>query len=109
MPYDRQLAERLRATLADEPDITEKAMFGGLGFMASGSMAVAASSQGALMVRIDPAAGEDLIDGDHVQPMVMRGRAMAGWLLVDLAALDSDDALRTWVGRGVAYARSLAG
>jgi hypothetical protein len=36
--------------------------------------------------------------------MVMRGREMAGWLRVDPA---DDDEVRTWVERGVSYARSL--
>jgi hypothetical protein len=38
--------------------------------------------------------------------MVMRGREMRGWLRVDARADDSEW-LEQWVGRGVAYARSL--
>jgi hypothetical protein len=82
-------------------------MFGGLGFIVDGHMAVAASGQGGLMVRVDPDAGEELVDGVDVVPMEMRGRAMTGWLRVTTEAVADDDALAAWVARGVAYVRTL--
>ena len=106
MAYDETLAERIRDRLADEPGVTERRMFGGLGFMIEGHLAVAAASSGGLMVRVDPERSEELA-GDGAAPMVMRGRPMAGWLLVDRAALDDDAVLGEWVGVGTAYARSL--
>jgi len=105
--YDQALADRLRDVLAAEPGVREKPMFGGLGFLLGGHLAVAASSSGDLMVRVDPAEGGDLVDGAAVRPTEMRGRSMTGWLLVDLTAVEDDAALRAWVDRGVAYARSL--
>jgi TfoX/Sxy family transcriptional regulator of competence genes len=107
MAYDEQLADRIRQALHGEPGVTEKRMFGGLGFMVAGNMAVAASSQGGLMVRVDPDDGRSLVDGEAVRPMEMRGRTMDGWLLVDSGALADDEELRRWVDRGVAYAGSL--
>jgi TfoX/Sxy family transcriptional regulator of competence genes len=82
-------------------------MFGGLAFLVGGNMAVAASGQGGLMVRIDPAEGEQLVATTPAYPMEMRGRAMTGWLRVDLPDVAADDALATWVRRGAAYAASL--
>jgi hypothetical protein len=82
-------------------------MFGGLAFLVGGNMAVAASGQGGLLVRVDPAESDALVDGEHVAPMEMRGRAMAGWLRVDEAAVADEARLREWVERGVAYAGSL--
>lgn len=107
MAYDEQLAERIRDLLLGEPGTTERKMFGGLGFMIEGHMAVAAASSGNLMVRADPADAEAWTDGEHVNPMVMRGRETRGWLLVDAEGLDSDDVLELWVGRGVAYVQTL--
>ncbi|HJP78296.1 MAG TPA: TfoX/Sxy family protein [Pseudonocardiaceae bacterium] len=104
MAYDHELAEHIRELMAGEEGVTEQSMFGGLGFMLNGNMAVAARSGGGLLVRVDPEAGETLIDGERVRPMVMRGREMAGWLTVDP---DSDDEVAQWVARGAAYARSL--
>lgn len=107
MPYDELLAARIRDLLDVEADVTERAMFGGLGFMVEGRLAVAAGSTGALMVRGDPGSCEDWVDGDRVAPMVMRNRPMRSWLLVSTDVLASPSDLATWVGRGVSYARSL--
>jgi TfoX/Sxy family transcriptional regulator of competence genes len=107
MAYDEALADRIRALVAGEPGLTEKKMFGGLGFMVGGNMAVAASGQGGLLVRVDPDESEALVSSTSAYPMEMRGRQMAGWLRVESGDLERDDALREWVGRGVSYARSL--
>lgn len=105
--YDEVLAQRLRDLLDGEPGVTERKMFGGLGFMVDGHMAVAASSSGDLMVRADPALEAEWTDEEAVRPMEMRGRPMSGWLLVAVETVATDDALQLWVDRGVTYARSL--
>jgi TfoX/Sxy family transcriptional regulator of competence genes len=107
MAYDEGLARRIHDLLDGEPGVTAKKMFGGLGFMVDGHMAVAAGSKGSLMVRADPADGERWVDGASVVPMEMRGRPMAGWLLVDSDALADDDQLQQWVDRGVTFVRTL--
>ena len=107
MAYDERLAERIRELLAAEPDVTEQRMFGGLGFLVSGNMAVSASGQGGLMVRVDPADGERLVASTAARPMVMRGREMSGWLRLDSDEVATKRALKPWVDRGTRYARSL--
>ena len=102
MAYDEELAARIRELMAAERGVTEKKMFGGLSFLVNGNMSVAASGQGGLLVRVDPAESEELLRTTRAETMVMRGRAMAGWLRVDAG---SD--LAKWVERGVACARSL--
>ena len=106
MAYDEVLAQRIHDLLDGEAGVTSKKMFGGLGFMVDGHMAVAAGSGGALMVRADPDQGASWVS-EHVQPMVMRGRPMTGWLLVETEALASDQDLRLWVDRGVTFVRAL--
>jgi TfoX/Sxy family transcriptional regulator of competence genes len=107
MAYDEQLARRIREAVSGEEGLSEKRMFGGLAFLVHGNMAVAASGQGGLMLRVDPADAESLTQDDHVSRMVMRGRKMDGWLRVDGPALESDDALQRWVDIGLAYAQTL--
>jgi TfoX/Sxy family transcriptional regulator of competence genes len=107
MAYDPELAERIRELVAAERGVDEKRMFGGLAFLVNGNMSVAASRQGGLLVRVDPAEAEPLVDDDGVTPMAMGGREMRGWLYVAAPAVASDDALAAWVDRGVGYARSL--
>lgn len=107
MPYDRALAERLRSTLKGEPGVSERAMFGGLAFLVDGHMAVAAASDGGLMTRVDPEQTEALLAELGARRFSMRGREMDGWLSVEPGAVLDEDALRGWVDRGVAYARTL--
>ncbi len=107
MPYDEDLAHRIRALIAGEPDITERRMFGALAFLVGGNMSVAASGQGGLMVRVDPKDTAGLLARPHARPFEMRGRTMQGWLRVDADGLRTKRQLEPWVTRGVAYARSL--
>lgn len=107
MAYDEDLADRLRVATQHEPDLTEKRMFGGISFLARGNLAVCASSQGDLMVRVDPAEIDDLLDEPRVARMVMGTRAMKGWVRVSLDVVESDPDLQGWVDRGLAFARSL--
>ncbi|MEA2207596.1 MAG: hypothetical protein QOF54_73 [Solirubrobacteraceae bacterium] len=107
MAYDEQLAHRIREVLADEDGVIEMSMFGGLAFLLGGNMAVAASGQGGLLVRVDPDESGGLLASPHATAMVMRGREMNGWLRVDAEAVRSKRDLVRWVARGVAFARSL--
>lgn len=106
MAYSEALAARIRDLLAERPDVVERKMFGGLAFLIGGHMAVAASGQGGLMVRVDPAGSDDLVASTSARPMEMRGRPLAGWLVLDATDV-ADDELAAWVGRGVTYVGSL--
>ena len=106
MAYDEKLAERIRE-LVDDAEVTEQKMFGGLAFLIGGNMAVAASGQGGLMVRVDPTKSDTLVTKSNARPMEMRGRPMRGWLRVDTADVRTKRELARWVNMGVAYARSL--
>ena len=108
MAYDEKLAGRIRKVIAAEPGLSEKRMFGGLAFLVHGNMAVGASSQGGLLLRIDPADAESLVSHEYVRRVEMRGREMDGWLRVDDEALQTDDELVHWVVYGLTYAQSLA-
>jgi TfoX/Sxy family transcriptional regulator of competence genes len=107
MAYDEELATRIREIVLSEDGLSEKKMFGGLAFLVNGNMAVAASGQGGLLLRVDPDLTEQLIKDADATRFVMRGREMDGWLRVDPAGIRSEDTLARWVGIGVAYARSL--
>jgi len=107
MAYDEHLAGRVRTLLEEEVSLTEKKMFGGLAFLIGGNMAVAASGQGGLLVRADPARSDALLRSKGVRPMEMRGREMQGWLRVDDEAIRTKRQLERWVRVGVDYARTL--
>jgi TfoX/Sxy family transcriptional regulator of competence genes len=105
--YDEKLAARIRELMPDGAGVTEVKMFGGLAFLVGGNMAVAASGQGGLMVRVDPAQSDALVARSNARPMEMRGRAMQGWLRVDTEDVRTKAQLAKWVKTGVAYAGSL--
>jgi len=105
--YDAALADRIRALLAGSPGLTEKKMFGGLAFLVRGNMAVAASGQGGLLVRVDPAHTEKLVNTTPARVMVMRGRSMPGWLRVSADDVGTKPALARWVELSSSYVGSL--
>jgi TfoX/Sxy family transcriptional regulator of competence genes len=107
MAYDEELADRIRALVAGNDGISEQKMFGGLAFLVNGNMAVAASGQGGILVRVDPAESEELVAASSAQLMEMRGRQMHGWLRVDAVHVGTEQELARWVELGLGYARSL--
>jgi TfoX/Sxy family transcriptional regulator of competence genes len=105
--YDEELAERIRELLDSQAHLTEKKMFGGLAFLINGNMAIAASGQGGILVRVDPAKSDDLVDTSNAEVAVMRGRPMDGWLRVASEHLRTKRQLAKWTTLGAAYARLL--
>jgi TfoX/Sxy family transcriptional regulator of competence genes len=107
MAYDEDLAERLRVLLATERGVSEKKMFGGLAFLVGGNMAIAASGQGGVLVRVDPERSDTLVRTTKADVAVMRGRPMRGWLRVKAEDVRTKTQLAKWVRLGTDYARSL--
>jgi TfoX/Sxy family transcriptional regulator of competence genes len=107
MTYDEELADRIRELVSGEEGLTEQKMFGGLAFLIGGNMAVAASGEGGLLVRVDPAESGKVTANTSAEPMVMRGRPMPGWLRVGTDEVRTKRQLTKWVQLGTSYARSL--
>jgi hypothetical protein len=107
MAFDEVIANRLREALTGERGLSEKRMFGGLAFLVNGNMAVSASGQGGLLVRVNPEETSALVRRAHVARFAMRGREMDGWLRVAPEGVRTKRQLQTWARRGVTFARSL--
>ncbi|HTY71884.1 MAG TPA: TfoX/Sxy family protein [Actinomycetes bacterium] len=107
MAYDVELADRIRDLVTGRAGVSEKRMFGGIAFLLDGNMAIAASSQGGLLVCVDPAETDTILDSTGAEVAVMRGRPMQGWLRVAAADVTTDDRLGEWVDRSTDYAASL--
>jgi TfoX/Sxy family transcriptional regulator of competence genes len=105
--YDEELGDRIRELFAGEAGVTEQKMFGGLAFLIGGNMAVAASGQGGVMVRVDPAKADKFLATTAAHPVVMRGRPMRGWLRIAPEHIRTKRQLSRWVLLGASYARSL--
>ncbi|HEY7606009.1 MAG TPA: TfoX/Sxy family protein [Actinomycetota bacterium] len=107
MAYDEDLADRIRELVGGESGVAEQKMFGGLAFLIGGNMAVAASGQGGVLVRVDPDRSDALVATTNAFPMEMRGRQMRGWLRVEPEDVRTKRQLAKWVELGTSYARSL--
>jgi TfoX/Sxy family transcriptional regulator of competence genes len=107
VPYDEELAQRIRVLVAAQRAVSEKKMFGGLAFLVGGNMAIAASGQGGILVRVGPERSDHLVATSTASVAVMRGRPMPGWLRVDPENVRTKRQLAKWVELGVGFARSL--
>ena len=108
MAHDPVLADRVRSVLAGRPDIAEKRMVGGVSFSVSGRMCCGVSGR-ALMVRVGADARESALGHPNVRPMVLGGKVVAGFVLVDPEGVATDRDLEAWVQRGMDVASALAG
>jgi TfoX/Sxy family transcriptional regulator of competence genes len=104
--YDEALAERVRALLGAEPELGERAMFGGLSFLLGGNVACGVLGE-ELVVRVGPDAHEEALARPHARPMDFTGRPMVGWVYVAAAGIADEEALREWVEAGTRFAGRL--
>jgi len=106
--YDERLAARIREVISARPDVVERKMFGGLGWMIGGNMACGVMREDHLVVRIDPDETAALVSEPHVSEFGAPGRKpMRGFVVIDPLALEDDAALADWVDRGAARAASM--
>ncbi len=108
MPYDELLSVRIRATLGPLPNLEEKKMFGGVGFLVNGNLACGVHKND-LIVRVGAAKNEEALSRPHTHPFDMTGRPMAGWVMVEPQGCETEADLKNWVELGLAFARSLPG
>lgn len=106
MPFDEGLAQRVRELLEDDPQASERKMFGGLAFMLGGNMCCGIVGD-ELMVRVGPDGYEAALAQPDVREMDFTGRAMRGMVYVSAAGIEGDAELEAWVRRGIEHARSL--
>ena len=107
MPLNEELADRVREILVLREGLSERRMFGGLGFMLHGNMACGVTSTGELMVRVGPEDHAAALEEPHVREFEMSGKRMSGWLIVGEDGVSSDEDLSGWVDAGADYAASL--
>ena len=105
MAYDEALADRVRAHLEGESGLTERKMFGGIGWMLDGNMAVGLMKDG-LMVRLGELT-EEALEEPHTSRPMMGERPMKGMVVVAPEGVETDEQLGPWIDRGAAVARSL--
>ena len=108
LAYDEKLAQRIRKRLGKRAGLTEKKMFGGIGFMLNGNLCCGVHGQ-EMIVRIDPQKTDQTLGERHTRAFDLTGRAMKGWILVAPDGLSNDAALAKGVRTGADYAATLRG
>jgi hypothetical protein len=106
MPYDTLLAARIRAALGPLPDLVEKKMFGGVGFLINGNMACGVHKYN-LIVRVGPENNDKALSRPHTKVFDMTGHPMAGWIMVEPQGCAAESDLQAWVNQGLSFAHSL--
>jgi hypothetical protein len=106
MAYDEVLAERVNEIMDKFQDHEAKKMFGGVGYLLSGNMAVGVHKD-KLIVRLGHDGFEEKMSMPHTVPFDITGKAMKGWLMVEPGGVESDEDLNYWIDQGVDFAKSL--
>lgn len=106
MAYNHEIADDIRALIADHPGLTEKEMFGGIAFMIHGNMAVGVSGD-ELMVRVGADAHDEMMALPGATTFDKGARPMRGWLNVTPEGFQTEDDFNAWIDRGVSFAESL--
>jgi TfoX/Sxy family transcriptional regulator of competence genes len=101
------MAERIRMALGPRPDIVEKRIIGGIGFMLDGHLMVGTAAKGRLMVRIDPNEAAAVVKRPGVRPMQMGGRPMDGYITIEDDAILEHAAFLDWLHHAETYVRTL--
>lgn len=106
MAYDMGLVERIKQMVKDQPGLTEKKMFGGVGYLINGNMACGVIKD-ELVVRLGEVKNAEALDQPFTRQFDFSGKPMAGWIFVEKRGFKSDVNLQKWVSLGVEYALSL--
>ena len=106
MAYDEKLADRIRAKLKGRRGLTEKKMFGGVGFMVNGNLACGVNKQD-MIVRLSDTDSEAALKRAHVRVFDMTGRPMKGWIVVEAPGVATDKTLQGWIDKSLAFANTL--
>jgi TfoX/Sxy family transcriptional regulator of competence genes len=104
MTMDDKLLEHVRKAVADAKPLREVKMFGGIGFMLGGNMLAGVSDRG-LLVRVGKDADEEALARPGAEPMIMRGRKMAGYIRVR-EGLDARS-VKSWIKLARAHVETL--
>ncbi len=106
MAYNEQLSERINAILSGNKNITSKKMFGGVGYLLNGNM-VCGVHKDDLILRMKPEDADNSLFQNNVKPFDITGRAMKGWIMVELPAIKSESHLTDWINISLSFVKGL--
>jgi TfoX/Sxy family transcriptional regulator of competence genes len=103
MAYNEKLADQVRDIISvTHKNVEEKKMFGGLCFMVNDKMCLGVEQE-RLMVRLDPAKYEEVMEKEGCKPMDFTGKVMKGYVFVAAAVLNTKKKLEYWIKLALEY------
>jgi TfoX/Sxy family transcriptional regulator of competence genes len=106
MAFSEALAKRIRRQLSRRKHVSEKKMFGGIGFLLNGNLLVGVWKN-SLVVRLGEEQGEAALREPHVREFDITRRPMKNWVLVEPEGVESDGQLQQWIARAVEFVGTL--
>jgi TfoX/Sxy family transcriptional regulator of competence genes len=106
LAYDEELALRISEILAEEGDVDDRKMFGGIAFMVHGYMCCGVANDD-LMLRLGPERAQETLKEDHVRPMDFTGRPMKGYVFVAPGGVRTESALRRRIRSALDFVETL--
>jgi TfoX/Sxy family transcriptional regulator of competence genes len=110
MPYDETLAVKIRQLLSRQKNLakrlSEKKMFGGVGFLLNGNICCGAWKE-FLILRLGEDAARQVLGEEHARPFDITGKPMRGWAMVEPAGWRDAARLRRWVDWAVEFTSDL--
>ena len=102
MAYDEKLAARIRERLGNIRRVKEKQMMGGVVYMVNDKMCVGIFTN-QLMVRVDRAKQDELLEKPGTEVMSMKGRSMNGYIVISDDVIKSKKAFDFWIDEALAF------
>jgi hypothetical protein len=100
------LAGRIRVALGRQAELTEKKMFGGVGFLLSGNICCGVWKE-FLILRLGDDAARQVLAEPHARQFDITGRPMRGWAMIEPAGWQDDARLRRWISWAVDFTAAL--
>lgn len=110
MAYDEEYADRVRIALIDTANVTEKKMFGSLGFMVNGHLTIGVGdgTDGSIvMIRVGKETEKSALQQPGASITIMRGKEMHGWIDLTPEAVNDQKDLQEWVNMAVSFVNTL--
>jgi hypothetical protein len=106
MSYNEALAVKVRKLLGRRPNLTERKMFGGVGFLLDGNICCGVWKE-FLILRLGDAAARQVLAEEHARPFDITGRPMRGWAMIEPAGWNDAVRLRRWVDWATVFTSTL--
>ena len=96
MAFNEKLADRIRESLENVPNVNEKFMFGGVCFMVNDKMCVGVVKD-EMMCRIDPILDETALEMNGCRRMDFTHKPMKGYVFISDEGMKTKKAFEYWI------------